>query len=330
LSNADIIIIKSNYDYVNMATNPPCLKEIFIMFVADYTEYVDKFTELYREWRVRPVKPIIPRKHDYAEIQKWQIMMLSAHPDDEAIGGGLAMRLKQELGFSVANVPITFGSKKERQSERYRELQDSCNYLGFKIILPDNGKALESVNLHTKIENPRKWKLSVIAISNIIAQIRPLIIFVPHSGDSHPSHIGSHHLLLDALNNLEVNSDPFDGFVMETEYWSNMQSPNLLVELGGDIVSDLITAISLHKGEVERNPYHLMLPATLMDNVRRGCESIGGKGSEAPDFMFAAIYRMTKFVDGELESALYDGKAVSIYDSLADTITVNQALHSSY
>jgi hypothetical protein len=134
---------------------------------------------------------------------------------------------------------------------------------------------------------------------------------------------------LDALKSLEEEGYHYDGFVVETEYWSNMQNPNLLVELGNDVVSDLITAISLHKGEVERNPYHLIFPATLMDNVRRGCELLNGKGSESPDFVFAAIYRMTKFVDGELENALYEGKSISIHDSLINTIGINQMALSS-
>lgn len=37
----------------------------------------------------------------------------------------------------------------------------------------------------------------------------------------------------------------------------------------------------MHAGEVKRNPYHLRLPAWMMDNVRRGSEVIAGPGSEA-------------------------------------------------
>lgn len=324
MRNADIIIIKSKYGDVNMKAILFCRKEVLVMSATSYIEYVDKFTNLYGEWLFRSVKPTIAKKYENMETQEGQIVIIAPHPDDEAIVGGLPLRLKQELGCSVLNIPVTFGSKKERQFERYRELQDSCDYLGFKIVLPDNGKALESVNMHTRIEEPDRWKRSVMLISNIIAQIRPSLIFVPHSTDSHPSHIGSHFLLLDALNDLSENGDHFNGLIIETEYWSNMPNPNLLVELSKDTVSDLVTAISLHKGEVERNPYHLMLPATFMDNVRRGCESIGSKGSPAPNFVFAAIYRMSKFVDGELESALDKGKAISIHDNLADTITAAQ------
>ena len=41
--------------------------------------------------------------------------------------------------------------------------------------------------------------------------------------------------------------------------------------------------------EVRRNPYHLRMPAWMMDNVRRGAELVGGQGSPAPDFCFCDL-----------------------------------------
>ena len=60
----------------------------------------------------------------------------------------------------------------------------------------------------------------------------------------------------------------------------------------------MMAALSCHVGEVQRNPYHLLVPAWMQDNVRRGGELVGGQGGAAPDFTFATLYRLRRWVDG--------------------------------
>ena len=52
----------------------------------------------------------------------------------------------------------------------------------------------------------------------------------------------------------------------------------------------LLKALAEHRGEIERNPYHLRLPAWMMDNTRRGAERIQTYGAPAPDFAFSTLY----------------------------------------
>ena len=92
----------------------------------------------------------------------------------------------------------------------------------------------------------------------------------------------------------------FECFAVETEFWGAMTDPNLMVEISSDDLADLITATTFHVGEVARNPYHVLLPAWMLDNVRRGGEVVGGQGGAAPDFTFAAIYRLRKWQQGKL------------------------------
>ena len=70
----------------------------------------------------------------------------------------------------------------------------------------------------------------------------------------------------------------------------------------------MIAATTFHAGELKRNPYHLLLPAWMMDNVRRGSELVGGQGGAAPDFTFAALYRLRKWRQGQITEVLKDGK----------------------
>jgi LmbE family N-acetylglucosaminyl deacetylase len=136
----------------------------------------------------------------------------------------------------------------------------------------------------------------------------PRVIFVPHENDVHPAHIGVHLLVLDALKTLPRG---FACFVVETEFWGQMADPNLLVEIGAEDLADLIAALSFHACEVKRNSYHARLPAWMLDNVRRGAELVGGRGAKAPDFAFAAIYRLQKWRGGKLQKVFSGGKLLS-------------------
>jgi hypothetical protein len=55
----------------------------------------------------------------------------------------------------------------------------------------------------------------------------------------------------------------------------------------------------------------------MMDNVRRGGELVGGQGGAAPDFLFATLYRVSRWQSGRLEPALEKGRFVSRHDKVA-------------
>ena len=54
----------------------------------------------------------------------------------------------------------------------------------------------------------------------------------------------------------------------------------------------------------------------MIDNVRRGGELVGGQGGAAPDFAFAALYRLDKWSGKDLKPAFEGGKIVSAGESL--------------
>ena len=45
-------------------------------------------------------------------------LIFAPHPDDEAMSGGLALRLMRECGFEVKDVAVTLGSNKARRPGR--------------------------------------------------------------------------------------------------------------------------------------------------------------------------------------------------------------------
>lgn len=205
------------------------------------------------------------------------IVLLSPHPDDEVIIGGLALRLQKQAGCRVVNLAITLGSDLQRRQERKQELSAACAYLAWELEVFD----------WERNEPDRIDSMHLNALVGKLNLLRPLAVFYPHSEDAHPTHQWVHHLAVEAIKRLDTVP-----VRIQTEFWHPIAEPNFLVESSADDVTELVTALSFHEGEIQRNPYHLRLPAWMIDNVRRGAERIGGKGTAAPDFVFGTIYHV--------------------------------------
>lgn len=274
--------------------------------VKSHTKYVSRFARLLEEGKaLPPASSKTVRRRTRIAAGAPRALIFSPHPDDECIVAALALRLLREAQWNVLNVAVTLGSKRQRRAARLRELKNACGYLGFGLIVAGGG--LEKINLAARRPNSRQWAGAVKVVSDILKQNQPRVIFVPHKYDGHETHIGTHLLVVDALRKMPLS---FECHVVETEFWRQMAMPNLLVEVSVDDLADLVAALSFHVGEVKRNPYHLRLPAWMMDNVRRA-EVVGGHGTVAPDFTFATIYRLRKWKQGRMVNVLKRGKFLS-------------------
>jgi len=281
-----------------------------------YREFVSSFARLFAEGKSLPPGGIPPRKQTAPAPNAPVALIFSPHPDDECITGGFALRLMREGGMRVVNVAVTLGSNKERQPARLRELKNACDWLGFALEqTAPNG--LEKINSQTRANDPAHWKAAVKIIAALLVKHQPRAIFFPHKLDFNSAHIGTHFLVMDALKTLPSN---FQTTIVETEFWGQMPSPNLLVESGVEDVADLLAALSFHAGEVRRNPFHLRMPAWLQDNVRRGAELVGGQGSAAPDFTFATLYRVRQWKNGRIKNIYSGGRQIGVKDDPRDAI----------
>jgi N-acetylglucosamine malate deacetylase 1 len=284
-----------------MATNNP------------YQALVEGFARLLTEGEALSPAGLIPPKRPQAAADSPKALIFAPHPDDEVIIGGLPLRLLRELKLNVINVAVTLGSRTERRAERWRELKNCCDYIGFGLVAArENG--LEGINPVTREQQPQRWSAAVEAIVNLLAAQRPATIFVPHADDWNKTHIGTHYLVLEAMS----RCPDLTCRVVETEFWGAMDAPNLMVESSATDVADLVAALSMHVGEVARNAYHLRLPAWMMDNVRRGAELVGGQGGAAPRFAFATLYRLRRWANGRLHEVLEQGRVLSGKDDLRE------------
>lgn len=286
------------------------------MPVNPYHSFVSSFADLVTLGKTLPVGslPLPPVKLSASDAPV--AIIFSPHPDDECLIGGLALRLMRESKMRVVNVAITLGSNPDRRQARLQELKNACAWLGFDLETAAS-VGLENINLDAKLNEPSHWSTSVKTISAVLARLQPCVIFFPHETDANRTHIGTHFLMMDALKTLPPD---LKCITIETEFWSPIANPNLIVELTVEDTADLVAALSFHVGEVRRNPYHLRMPAWLQDNVRRGAELVGERGGAAPGFSFATLYRARQWTNGAIENLLGGGKQISRDQNPADTL----------
>lgn len=260
-----------------------------------------------------PLPSLVPASFPVA-LDAPKVLLFSPHPDDECLTGALPLRLLRESQFNVVNVAVTLGSNRARRAERWQELTKACEYLQFGLILTQEG-GLESVNPKIRQNDPKAWQGSVKAIAHLLQSHQPEIVFCPHGGDRHSTHIGTHYLVMDALAQMP---DDFSCWLIETEYWGAIANPNLMIESSVEDVADLMAATAFHEGEVNRNPYHLRLPAWMADNVRRGGELVGSAGGDVPAFAFATLYRLERWQKGQKQLLSEEGQWVACSDDLGN------------
>lgn len=237
-----------------------------------------------------------------------KILTFAPHPDDEIMTGLLPLRLMLEKGFEVKDVAVSLGSNAARKKGRIAELKNACKYLGWKLDIC----GFDKVRLATKKDDPKYWDECVKRIAEIIKKENPQAIMAPHKDDANLAHQATCALVADALKILGAE---YKGALIDTEVWSDMPSPNLLVEAGAQEMGYLMTALSRHVKEVERNDYHARMPDTFAENVRRGAEVVGGQGGEAPKFNFGVIYTVRKF-DGKNWKAVQERKFIGLNDDI--------------
>jgi N-acetylglucosamine malate deacetylase 1 len=222
-----------------------------------------------------------------------KVVYCAPHPDDECLSGALAFRLRNDSGARITNVAITLGSDKEQRPRRLRELESACRAADFSLVVPRHPSGFDDVTELSRSEKPAEWSLKVTALREIFDRENPDAVLTPHAYDFNTTHLGTHWLVVDALaEHIERNKKREPILFVETEFWHQIERPNLMLGLAPELIAAQLVAAAEHGGEMARNPYHLLHPCRLMDNVRRGSEVVGGQGAAARDFNFAELYNV--------------------------------------
>lgn len=261
-----------------------------------WLRYLDEVAETVDSGKAIPLGPspsaLIPPRPSAANGPPAKVLYCAPHPDDECISGALAFRLRLDSGAEVTNVAITLGSDKGQRPRRLRELESACRAAGFGLAVPQHPSGFDHVDARNREERPGEWSAKVDALAEIFDREKPEAVFAPHAQDFNSTHVGTHLLVTEALGAHLERQRRGPVLLIETEFWHQMERPNFMIGLTRELVAAQLLAIGEHGGEMTRNPYHLLHPCRLMDNVRRGSEVVGGQGAAARNFVFAEIYNI--------------------------------------
>jgi LmbE family N-acetylglucosaminyl deacetylase len=286
--------------------------------------YVEHFAELYESGQHLPGFPDeVPESQTLPlHAGRHDIIICSPHPDDETLNGALPLRLKKG-NTRILNLAMTLGSNPVRQEERKAELAAACRILGFdcQLVCEPSGFTNPTYGMAENDGAARQQRIDILV--RHFKREMPALIICPHAKDGHPVHEEVHHLALAAARQ-HTQNEKRQVLVAETEFWHPMTEPNLLIGLTPATIARLIVALLCHRGEIARHPYHLNLPARLMDNVRRGREI---KRSDAPEprCTFMEIYRLSRLDRGRLQK-MKKGMATTIPPEYDLTLNGLQAL----
>ncbi len=269
-----------------MPQGQPDIKAI----VDDYARLLD-LPLVPPEVKVRPLSTTLPVR----DASKPCALLLTPHPDDECLTGGLALRLLNEKNWQIVTIAITLGSHPARRTERKAELAKACAVLGFDCALGAE-EGFSDIDPDSRISDADAWQKKTEYLAGLIGQIQPQALFIPHDQDWHKTHIGAHLLAWDALARLPQS---FSAFIVQTEYWQPMADPNLMIGLSKKEVATLMAALSCHSGEVSRNPYDRRFPSYLIANAGRGGERLQGKGAAPSAIPFAMLYKQGLWHQGK-------------------------------
>lgn len=244
-------------------------------------------------------EPLTPHAAPESTGKPAKVVLCPPHPDDEALNGALAQRLRRDSGAAVTSVAITLGRHADQKPRRLRELESACRALDFKLVLANPPYGLEDRNVTARHSEPGVWAEDVRVVREIFDRELPDLVMLPHARDFHPTHVCVHSLVEDALGEHLERTGRGPVLLAETEYWHQMETPNLMIGLTPEFVAAQLVGIAEHGDEMRRNPYHLLHACRLMDNVRRGSEVVGGRGAAARSFAFAEIYNVALMLKRE-------------------------------
>ena len=256
-----------------------------------YRCYIRNIREQYEQ-----AQKIAPPPHSSEPISNLSVkaptfLIFSPHPDDETITGLLPLRFALEASANIVNIAVTLGSNPKRRETRWNELQQACHCLHF---------ACERLDIENLSEisgtTSSSWSKITESIHYLLEAYQPKAVFLPHAEDAHPTHRAVYKLISESLQFHHPLNHPLHLFY--TEYWSTMSQPNVMIEASDDHLAKLMLALSYHKGEISRHPYHLTLPAWMMDNARRGSEVMHSHGAAKTKMLFSTLYRWQIFDQG--------------------------------
>jgi len=167
--------------------------------------------------------PVFAKRNIYVAdtLPVGPVLVLSPHPDDEAIGMGGTLSRYLAKGSNVTVLYMTDGggigdSRSELIVTRRQEAQAVGRTCGIHQIFWDREDTRLAKNFQT-----------VTDMVKVVRNIRPSAVYLPAFSDHHFDHFAANQIFVDALKELSPMSITVFGY----EVWDNIPYPNYIIDI---------------------------------------------------------------------------------------------------
>lgn len=204
-----------------------------------------------------------------------RVLVISPHPDDEAIGCGGTLRGHAVQGDAVRVVFLTSGEQggHGRSPEETAGLREEEAHCAAKIL------GLESCEFWRQRDGAlRSTKHLVQRLVALFDDWRPASIYAPHAGESHPDHQAAARLVLRALGLRDASSPR--PVVRMYEVWTPLQQMDDIIDITPHIDVKL-AAVRAYKSQCD---------AMKFDDAVRGLNRYRGEMHSWPGGDYAEVF----------------------------------------
>ena len=187
-----------------------------------------------------------------------KIIVFSPHPDDDLIGcgGSIAKHIKQ--GNEVTTIYMTSGdagsleyNKEELAEIRQEESKKATEIIGLKDLV-----FLKNLDGYLEYN-----KENLIRLINLIREIKPNVVYIPHKFDAHKDHKITHDLVIEAIGRAsgpwfqECKGKPWSvQTILCYEVWTPLQEFSYVEDITA-FVELKIKALKQHKSQIQDIKY---------------------------------------------------------------------------
>ena len=204
------------------------------------------------------LRKVVERPVEISSPEKARVLILSPHPDDEAIGCGGTMLRHLDAGAEVSVCYImdgrTGGQEEGTTEDEIAKIRkEEALALGRMIGLSSQ------VFLELRDRSDHETSIGVNGLKEVLRDMKPEIVYTSSMLDQHPEHSFTSRLLVDSVDVI-----PSSTTVRQYEVWTPIV-PSHVVEISA-VMERKKSAIAVYKSQLIRED--LGKVATCMANYR--------------------------------------------------------------
>lgn len=213
-------------------------------------------------------------------LKNKRILIISPHPDDEAIcSGGLIMRAKKE-GAEVFVLYMATGTSRQfvngetLEIDRMNEAERASVYGGFKYAIGFTG-------ISTKVDTLAQKQL-IETIEDMVLDFKPNIVVIPYRNSYSQDHRAVAEACISAFRPIPKSLHPQPEMILEMEEpttWPQASSPNFYVDIT-EHLEEKMALYACHASQLTQDPQYRS-PDNLMRLAGFRGSEIGVKYAEA-------------------------------------------------